>query len=469
MDDCDWTSEESNDSDPLSPLPPLVIWTSRRSTACSPRPTPPSYSTRYPALHHVYPNSGNEVAISKVPCSQQFLQSTSFNPWKARTSCSGVLQDHGLMDMVEDNFRDTRSEIQRNKDIKTSVASTTTMGNPCLDSLTSAMDKDQISQGKSTPSLNCYPESVSDHYTDYEEVGFHTEYGKNYSKSADMNVHTGLVHNFEHSPVSSPVASLPADSDHHDLEINNTHHTSEPFSEKVCQLQSYLLQPEKTLCEETETSLDQQPDRLDREHSHPGEKQYKCKYCDTSVSTPSCLIPHECTHPEEKSFKCTVCDKMFTTQHNLTRHARLHSVGKAFLCKYCAKPFGDKYGLHVHERIHTGEKPFRCGYCDQMFRRNTDLRNHVRSHTGKRPYSCKSCEKSFKTQSHLTVHQRIHTGERPHKCNLCDKSFTTKSNLTVHQRIHTGERPYKCKVCGKDFRAMSTLANHQRIHTPERT
>ena len=61
MDDYDWTSEESNDSDPLSPLPRLVIWTSRRSTACSPQPTAPSYSTRYPALHHVYPNSGNEV------------------------------------------------------------------------------------------------------------------------------------------------------------------------------------------------------------------------------------------------------------------------------------------------------------------------------------------------------------------------------------------------------------------------
>eukprot|EP00117_Sycon_ciliatum_P046513 scpid104895/ scgid2018/ len=184
MDDCCRTSEGSVDSDALSPLQPLVIWSSRRSTACPPPPTAPSYSTPYSALHHVYPNSGNEVAISKVPCSQQFLQSTSFNPWKARTSCSGVLQDHGLMDMVEDNFRDTRSEIQRNKDIKTSVASTTTMGNPCLDSLTSAMDKDQISQGNSTPTVNCFPEPVSYHYTGNEEEAFHTEYGKNYSKSA---------------------------------------------------------------------------------------------------------------------------------------------------------------------------------------------------------------------------------------------------------------------------------------------
>ncbi|XP_065195470.1 zinc finger protein 616-like [Sycon ciliatum] len=465
MADCDWTSEESNDSDALSPLPPLVIWTSRRSTACSPPPTAPSYSTRYPAHHHAYSNSGNEVAISEVSSSRQFLQSTSFNPWKARASCSGVLQDHGLTEIVEDNFRDTRSEIQRNKDIKTSDASTTTMGNSCLDSLTSAMDKDQILQGKSPPSVNCYPEPISDQYTDFEEVAFHTEYGENHSKSADMNVHVELVHNFGHFPVSSSVASLPADSDHHDREKINTHDTSELVSESVCQHQSDFPEPEDTPCEETERSLDRQPDRLDREHSHPGEKPYKCMHFDQSFSTPSCLIPHECTHPEEKSFKCKVCDKMFTTEHHLTGHARLHSVGKAFPCKYCAKPFGDKHGLHVHERIHTGEKPFRCRSCDRMFRRNTHLRVHERTHTGERPYKCKSCEKSLKTKSHLSRHQRIHTGERPYKCNLCDKSFKTKPNLTAHQRIHTGEKPYNCDVCGKAFRAMSTLANHQRIHT----
>ncbi|XP_065194853.1 zinc finger protein OZF-like [Sycon ciliatum] len=493
MNDFDWTSEESDDSDALSPLQPLVIWSSRRSTACAPPPTAPSYSTRYPALHHVYPNSGNQVATSEVSSSQFCLQNTAFSPWKSRTSCAGVPQDHVPKDMVTDNFREARPEIQRDKDTKTSDTSNTAVENPCLDSLTSAMDKDQISQGNSTPTVNCYPEPVSDQYTGYEGVAFHNEYSKNYSKSAGMNVHARLVHNFGHFPVSSSVASLPADSDHRDLERSNTHHTSEPFSEKVCQLQSDFPEPEHTLCEESEKSLDRQPDRLDPEHLHPGEKQYRCKHCDKSVSTPSCLSSHQCTHPEEKSFKCKECDKMFSTQYYLTRHARLHSVGNAFPCKYCGKPFRDKYGLHVHELIHTGEKPFRCGHCDQMFRRNTHLRDHERGHTGERPYKCKSCEKSFTTKSKLTrhrrihtgerphkcksceksfmtksdltVHRRIHTGERPYKCNLCDKSFTRKSHLTAHQRIHTGEKPYKCKVCGMAFREMSTLKNHQRIHT----
>ncbi|XP_065195477.1 zinc finger protein ZFP2-like [Sycon ciliatum] len=496
MNDCDWTSEESDDSDALSPLQPLVIWSSRRSTACPPPPTALSYSTPYSALHHGYPNSCNQVATSEFSSSHFSLQNTSFNPWKSRTSCAGVPQDHVPKDMVTDKIRDPRPEIQRNKDTKTSDASNAAVENPCLDSLTSAMDKDQISQGNSTPTVNYYREPVSDHYTGYEEEAFHIEYGKIYSKSAGMTVHARLVHNFGQFPVSSPVASVPTDSDHYDLEKINTHHNSELCSEIACQLQSDFPEPEDTLCEESEKSLDRQPHRLDREHSHPGEKQYRCKQCDKSVSTPSCLTSHQCTHPEEKSFKCNVCDKMFTTQHNLTQHARLHSVCKAFPCKYCAKPFSDKHGLHVHERIHNGEKPFRCGSCDRMFRRNTNLRVHERSHTGERPYKCKSCEKSFTTKSKLTVHRRIHTGERPykckscekscttksdltrhrrihtgerpHKCNWCDKSFTTKSHLTVHQRIHTGEKPYKCKVCGMAFREMSTLKYHQRIHTGEK-
>eukprot|EP00117_Sycon_ciliatum_P047288 scpid104993/ scgid5998/ len=178
MDDCCRTSEGSVDSDALSPLQPLVIWSSRRSTACPPPPTASSHHVR------VYPNSGNQVATSEFSTSQFSLQNTAFNPWKSRTSCAGVPQDHVPKDMVTDNFRDPRPEIQRNKDTKTSDASNTAVENPCLDSLTSAMDKDQISQGNSTPTVNCFPEPVSYHYTGNEEEAFHTEYGKNYSKSA---------------------------------------------------------------------------------------------------------------------------------------------------------------------------------------------------------------------------------------------------------------------------------------------
>eukprot|EP00117_Sycon_ciliatum_P010061 scpid98135/ scgid12106/ len=209
MNDCDWTSEESDDSDALSPLQPLVIWSSRRSTACPPPPTAPSYSTPYSALHHVYPNSGNQVATSEFSTSQFSLQNTAFNPWKSRTSCAGVPQDHVPKDMVTDNFRDPRPEIQRNKDTKPSDASPTAVENLYSDPVTSALDKDQTNN--SNPTATFQPEPVSDHYTGYGEVTFDSECGTYSRKSSDVDIHTGHVHNLGHFPVSSQAASLPED------------------------------------------------------------------------------------------------------------------------------------------------------------------------------------------------------------------------------------------------------------------
>ncbi|XP_065195483.1 zinc finger protein ZFP2-like [Sycon ciliatum] len=402
-----------------------------------------------------------EKPFSCKECGKYFTKMSSL------TRHEWIQPYHAPMDTLADNSREPRPEIQMKKDIKPRDALTTAAENPCLDPLALAMDEGQISQDNGTRTVYCYPEPVSDHYTAYEEAPFHSEYRNYSSKSADVDVHAGHVPNFRHFPVSSPVASLPADSDHHDLEINNTHHTSESFSEKVCQLQSDFPEPEDTLFEETGKSLDRQPVRLDREHSHLGEKQYRCKHCDKLFSAQSCLTSHECTHSEEKSFKCKVCDKYFTTRSRLARHARLHS-GHAFPCKYCAKPFGDKHGLHVHERIHTGEKPFKCDYCDQSFTQNYNLRVHERSHTGERPYKCESCDKSFTTKANLTVHQRIHTGERPYNCKVCGKAFRNLSNLVCHQRIHTGERPFKCNLCDKTFKTRPNLTEHQRIHTEEK-
>ena len=393
MDDCDWTSEDSVDFDAFSLLPPLVIWTSRRAVTCPPPPTAPSYSTPYSALHHVYPNSGYQVATSEVSSSQYSLQSTSFCPWSTETSTSGVLQDYPPMHLVLEISRDPRREIQRSKDTKPSEVSTTAVNNPGLDPLTSAGEKEHISQDESSPTVNGYPEPFSDNYTGYEEVAFYTEFGNYSSKFADMNVHAGLVHKFGHFPASSPVASLPEDPKNLVRDGINNRHATELVQEIVGQLKADLRNPDNTLCEETRKALDRQPDRLDRGHSNPGEKASKCKHSDKSFSTQSCLTPHECTHPEEKSFECKMCDKNFTTRSNLTRHARLHSGDKTFACTYCEKHFSSKYGLLVHERIHTGEKPYKCDYCDQMF-----------------------------AERHgLTVHERTHTGERPYKCNLCDK------------------------------------------------
>ncbi|XP_065194796.1 zinc finger protein 25-like [Sycon ciliatum] len=491
MDDSDCTSEGCVDYDAQSPSPPLVIWTSRRAV---PPPATLPYNAPYTALYPANHDSGEQIATAQVSYSS--IQGSSFSSWNTQTSSFGVLQDYRLKS-VADNVMDPRPDIQRAKDTKPSEAPTTAVLNPCLDPMTLAMDDDHCTRDNSKATVN-YSVPVSDHYTGSGNVTLNSEYSNFSSNAGNVNVNGGRrVHIAGYVPVSSQVASLPEDPKNHNRERINNHHTSEPFSEAVCQLQTNHRQPETSLCEETGKSPDRRHDPLDRAHSHPGEKTYKRKHCDKFLSTQSCVTSHECPHPEEKSLDCNLCDKTFNKLPHLTRHGRVHSVEKPFPCKYCAKPFGDKSALNVHERIHTGEKPFRCGYCDQMFRRNTHLRVHERTHTGERPYKCKSCEKSFTTKSDLTVHQRIHTGERPYeckscdksfttkakltvhqrihtgerpqKCNLCDKSFTTKSNLTVHQRIHTGEKPYKCTACGKDFRTISTLANHQRIHTPERT
>ena len=464
MDVCDWTSDDSIDLDALSPLPPLVIWTSRRAVPCTPPPTAPSYRTPYSALQHAYPNSGYQVATSEVSSSHYSLQSTSFCRWSTETSISGVLQDHPPMDLVSEISRDPRREIQRSKDTKPIDASITAVENPSLDALTSYGEKEQISQDESSATVNGHPEPVSKHSTGYEEVAFHSEYGNYSSKSADMNVHAGLVPNFGHIPVSSPVASLPEVPKNLVRDGINNRHATELVQDVVCQLQADLLNPDNTLCEETRKALERQPGRLDRGHSNPGEKTYKCKHCDTSFSTQSCLASHECTHPEEKSFKCKVCDKYFTTRSNLTRHARLHSGDKTFACTYCAKRFSSKYALLLHKRIHTGEKPYKCNYCDQMFAQSHSVTVHERTHTGERPYKCKLCDKSFKRSAHLTEHQFIHTGEKPYKCKVCGMAFRQMSTLAYHQRIHTGEKPCWCKECGKSFTKNSDLKRHERVH-----
>eukprot|EP00117_Sycon_ciliatum_P044526 scpid107727/ scgid32111/ len=133
MDDRDWTSESSVDSDALSPLPPLVIWTSRRTTACPPPHNIPYYGTNYPALEHANPVSANQVVTSEGSFAYGALQNTSFSPWNTQTSSSAVLQDHAPMDTLADNSREPRPEIQMKKDIKPRDALTTAAENPCLD------------------------------------------------------------------------------------------------------------------------------------------------------------------------------------------------------------------------------------------------------------------------------------------------------------------------------------------------
>ncbi|XP_065194855.1 zinc finger protein OZF-like [Sycon ciliatum] len=448
MDDCDWTSEGSADSDALSPLPPLVIWTSRRSTGYPPQRNIPFYGTIYTAHHHANPNSGNPETTSEGSFANYALQHSLFTSWNTPTSTSRVLQDHPWLDTAADNFRPPRPEFQRNKDTRANDPSTATDDNPCSNPMTSAMDNGQRSQSNRNQTAN-HPVSVSDHYTDHAHVGYESEDGEYSGKSADLE-----VHNIEHVPVDLRMSSL----------SHKNQHVSESSSEADFQLQADFPQPETSLYKETGPLLERQHDMLDGRHSRPVEKPYECKFCDKSFSTQSSLTSHERTHREEKPFKCKVCDKVFDWRSLLLRHVRVHSGDKPFTCKFCAKSFSDKSNHTTHERYHTGAMRFNCDHCDQGFHSRSNLKIHLRIHTGERPYKCKECKKAFRQPSHLTDHQRVHTGEKPFKCNVCEEAFRSVSNLAGHQRIHTGEKPFKCKICEKSFSRKSNLKVHEGIH-----
>ncbi|XP_065195542.1 zinc finger protein 271-like [Sycon ciliatum] len=428
MDNRDWISEASVDSDALSPLPPLVIWTSRRSTACLPPPSIPYHGMIYPALQHANPDSANQVVTSEGSFAYGALQNTSFSPWNTQTFTCSVLQEYPWVEIAEDNFRHPRPEFQ-GKDTWNNESSRSAGEKPCSSPMTSRMDIDQRSQGNSLQTVN-YPASFSDHYTGHGNVDYNLD-GCNYSsRPSDID-----LPNIGHVAVSPLARSVSEDVKHHDRQMLNKQHTSESCSEEDSRLLANFPQDHTSLNKETRVPLDPQHDG-DWAHSRTGEELRKCKYCDKSFSTQSGLAWHERTHTEDKPFKCEVCDKSFTWRYQLVSHGRIHSGEKPFRCKYCPKSFRVKHHLTVHQRIHNEEKPFKCDLCDQSFSQISYLRVHKRTHTGEKPFKCNLCGKSYRQKVHLTDHQRIHTGEKPFKCKICGKSFSQKSNLTVHERLH---------------------------------
>ncbi|XP_065194259.1 zinc finger protein 43-like [Sycon ciliatum] len=453
MDDRDWTSEGSVDSDGHSPLPPLVIWTSRKSTACPPPPNIPYHGTTYPALPHAYPDSANHVVTSAASFAYGAL-----SPWNTQTSTSNVLQDYLWVEIAADNFRHPRPEFQRNKDTRANEASKAAVENPCSDPMTSAMDIDHRSQGNSHRIVN-YPVPFSDHYTGHGHVDYASEDGNYANNPTEVD-----LHNIGHVAVSPIAVSTSEDAKHHDRQMLNLQHTSESCSDEDSRLLADFPQDHTSLSKKTGMSLDRQHDMGDRAHSQSEEEPHKCKHCDKSFSILSRLTSHECVHPEMKLFKCKVCDKTFNRRFHLVSHGRIHSGEKPFTCKYCPKSFSRKYNLTVHERIHNEEKPFKCDHCDQGFSDSSNLRVHKRTHTGEKPFKCNLCDKSYRQFSHLIDHQRMHTGERPYKCKECGKAFRGISNLTKHQRIHTGEKQFSCRECGKSFTTKSNLTCHERLH-----
>jgi len=137
-------------------------------------------------------------------------------------------------------------------------------------------------------------------------------------------------------------------------------------------------------------------------------------------------------HPGDKPYKCTFCDKRFKQVGHVNLHERTHTGGQKYICQYCNKKFNQSSHLKDHLRIHTGEKPFMCSDCGKCFGYNSALKSHRRIHTGEKCYKCKFCEKTFNQLGNLKTHERLHTGELKYMCSECGKCYNTRSNLSRH-------------------------------------
>ncbi|XP_065195544.1 zinc finger protein 525-like [Sycon ciliatum] len=402
MDDLESTSDGSADSAALPQLPPLLIWTSRRSIVCPPPPNTPTLGTLYTAHHHVHAVGGNQVATSEPSFACYAIQHTSFSPWNVQSVTTNLPLDYPPPDLT-DRVRDSRLECRKTEDTNPTELSATAVENTCSIPMTSAMEIEQRSRDSDNQTVN-YPISVLDHYTGHGTVEYDSEEDNYSSTSSEVD-----LQKIGHVPVYHRLPSVSEDGKHHDHQKLKKQHTSETFSAEDTQLLADIPQDPESLSTGTGVSRDRQQDMRDRAHSQSGEEPPNCRHCDKSCSTVSRLTSHEFVHPEKKTFKCKVCDKTFRTRWRLVRHGRVHSGEKPFACKYCAKSFSEKSSCTVHERIHTGKKPFlKCDHCDQGFCDSSKLRRHKRIHTGEKPFKCKVCGKSFSWKSSLTAHERIH-------------------------------------------------------------
>ena len=426
MDDFDWTSNWSVNS---NALPPLVIWTSRRSIVCPPPQNTPTSGTPYTAHHDVYAVGENEIATSDASFAYNAIQHTLFSPWNISSVTTNLPLVHPPPDLT-DRVRDCRTECRRKEDTNPTELSATVVDTPCSIPMTSAMEIEQRSRDSDNQTVN-YPISVSDHYTGHRHVEYDSKEDNYSSTFSEVD-----LQNIGHVPVSHRPPSVSEDGKHHDPHKLKKQHTSTTYSAEDTQLLADLPQDHTSLSQDTRVSLDRQHDMRARVYSQTGEQKHKCKYCDKSFSTQSRLTSHECVQPEKKTSKCKVCDKTFSRRYDLVRHGRVHSGEKPFTCKYCAKSFSEKSSCTVHERIHTGKKPFRCDHCDQGFCDSSTLIRHKRTHTEEKQFKRTECKKAFRRSSHLADHQRTHTGEKPFKCKVRGKSFCLKSSFSAHERIH---------------------------------
>lgn len=214
--------------------------------------------------------------------------------------------------------------------------------------------------------------------------------------------------------------------------------------------------------------------------SLPGNKPYKCQYCDKVFAGRSVLRQHLLTHSSREQFKCDLCSRSFKRKEGLDYHLSSHTRDRDFMCSICAKDFRNLRDLRAHEKlVHLNKenkperreksKDRRCDTCALTFLTEESFAAHQRTHAHPtRPtFPCPECPISCPSQTHLDIHLRSHTGEKPFACRYCEKSFRRKIHVTLHEARHTKDFRFPCSICDKGFPQASELRAHlSSAHVP---
>uniref|UniRef100_A0AAQ6IMP7 C2H2-type domain-containing protein n=1 Tax=Anabas testudineus TaxID=64144 RepID=A0AAQ6IMP7_ANATE len=225
------------------------------------------------------------------------------------------------------------------------------------------------------------------------------------------------------------------------------------------------------------------------EHSHRGERPYRCLDCGKGFKKRAHLFGHKIVH--QRRIQCTVCRKILPTvgeliQHRSTHlkrgienkapqleertplkpHQSLESVKeqsglKQLQCSLCKEVFDDAQVLRKHCLTHiSGSSSHQCPFCKHNFNNRRYLLRHMIKHTGDKPYSCENCGKQFYRDLHVTVKSDTKT-KRPYNCLYCPRSFCKKNRLKNHHHAHKVNSLLLCSRCGQYF-GFRKLNQHQK-------
>ncbi len=200
-------------------------------------------------------------------------------------------------------------------------------------------------------------------------------------------------------------------------------------------------------------------------------------YVDLDTTIPatrsSILVCKEC----KMGFSCKV--------QKFIAHIRSHTgedfkIPKPYVCPVCSLRILNFTVMERHMATHTTEKIHPCNWdgCTSAFTCKRYLRKHIRQkHEGRRyichitekRYKCSMCDYKSLRKDGLLRHYTKHTNMKPFKCSHCDKRFNDRSNRLTHERnIHGNRKDYICEICGYATYARSDLNKHQTIHTGEK-